>query len=193
MPTSSSSRVKTPSLPAFKICIGPLHPPGGLKLPIAAFPLKLTGPHAGRLSSGVCRKCRNIRRSTSVPPEVFLPLLWKILENTTARVAANVIGIDEKLISEIKCGKRKRINRKTFQKIERASLMFQDSPQPVFHETKLPAKPPQRRLSFEERQVLRHLVADIQRDKELRSRRVDSRRERGENMKFRPGRVGDVT
>lgn len=102
----------------YKICKGPLHPPGGILVPLPDFTFNQTGERTGKPLSR-CKYCRSSGDRKTVPASVFMPLIEVLFEDRNIAEVSNLVNLDRNLVRDLKKGKRKRINKKTFLNLKR--------------------------------------------------------------------------
>jgi hypothetical protein len=146
-----------------KICKGPLHPPGGEILPLSEFTFNYSGPREGKPLSR-CKSCRSSGNSSTVPSEIFMPIIDNILLEKDIKEASKLLGINIQALKDMQSGKRKRIHKKTFFALKRAESSLpreKISIGPKWQKTQRESN----KLSYEDRIALKKLISVVQKDR----------------------------
>jgi len=144
-----------------KICLGPLHPPGGELIPIEEFSINKSGPRAGKPLSR-CKLCRSSGNPATVTSEVFMPLIDFLFEGRNLQQVSELTGLNKELLRDLKKGKRKRIYKNTFLNIKRAVSSIPREKTSIGPQNYKSKRNGLDKLSYEERLGLRQLVSEEQ-------------------------------
>jgi len=147
-----------------KLCRGQFHPPGGALVPITEFTVNKTGPREGKPLSR-CKTCRSLANSTTIPADVFVPLLNKLLETKNISEVSKDTNLNVEYIKDLTNGKRKRIYKKTFLNIFRAHSEIPKEKISIGPKNIKSQRNGLKHLSYEERLYLRQLVSTAQKQR----------------------------
>ena len=147
-----------------KVCLGPLHPPGGELIPVEDFTLNLTGPRAGKPLSR-CKYCRSSGNSSTVPASIFMPMIEELFEGRNISQVRHMTNLNSQLLKDIKKGKRKRIYKNTFLNIYRGIKQIPREKTSIGPQSKKTKRNGRQKLTYEERLNLKQLVSEAQKER----------------------------
>ena len=148
-----------------KICRGPLHPPGGELVPVEHFTTYKSGKRKGKPLSQ-CKYCRSSGNRRTISSEYFMPLIEVLFsDERTIEEVSKIVDLQIQVLKPIINGKRKRINKKTFLHIKRGVASIPRIKTSIGPQSKKTKRNGLSKLSFEERQGLKKLLSQAQKDR----------------------------
>lgn len=147
-----------------KLCKGPLHPPGGVYVPLSEFTYNQSGPREGKPLSR-CRECRSSGNPKTIPSSVFMPLMDILFEDRDYKQVTKMTGLNGQLLRDLLEGKRKKIYKNTFLSLKRAVDNIPKEKVSIGPQSQKTKRNGHGKLSYEERLALKRLISVAQKDR----------------------------
>ena len=155
----------------YKLCRGPLHPPGGSLIPLDEYTFNHTGERSGKPLSQ-CKNCRSMGNSTTVLPEVFMPVIESLLDKKNLKEISKLTNINTQILKDIAEGRRKRIYKKTFFALKRADSLIPKDAKVSIGPVNVKTKSEVNKLSYEERLNLKYLISVAQKERYKKDKKL---------------------